>query len=96
MEAGGIWAGGDTEEAGMHIPQQVHLHTPIYVSSCSYMCVLILLYVSSYSDIYLLILLNVCPHTPTCVSSYSFVCVLILVYMCPQCMEEEEEDLRRL
>jgi hypothetical protein len=66
-------------------------HTPIYVSSYSYICVLILLYmcphtpiyVSSYSYICVLILLYMCPHTAIYVSSYCYICVLILLYMCP-------------
>ena len=40
-----------------------------YVSSYSYMCVLILLYM--------------CPHTPIYISAYSYICVLILLYVCP-------------
>jgi hypothetical protein len=40
-----------------------------------YICVLILLYVSSYYYIFVLILLYV--------SSYYYICVLILLYMCP-------------
>ena len=62
---------------------------PLFVSSYSCMCPHTPvcphtpIYVSSYSDIYLIILLNVCPHTSTCVSSYSlyvssysYICVL--------------------
>jgi hypothetical protein len=58
-------------------------HTTIYI------CVLILLYVSSYcymcphTTMCLLILLYMCPHTTICVSSYYHTCVLILLYMCP-------------
>jgi hypothetical protein len=82
---------GDMEEAGVNIPQQVRLHTPMYVSSPHasmyvssyfYMCVLILLYVSSYSlntPICILILQYISPHTPTCVSSYSYMLVLLLL-----------------
>jgi len=50
-------------------------HTTMYVSSYCYMCVRILLYLSS--DYYM------CPHTPIYVSAYSYMCVLILLYMCP-------------
>ncbi len=54
-------------------------HTTICVSSCYYICVLMLLCV--------LILLHVCPHTTLCVSSYYYVCphttvcFLILLYV---------------
>jgi hypothetical protein len=44
-------------------------HTAIYMSSYSYICVLIQLYM--------------CPHTAIHVSSYSNICVLIHVHMCP-------------
>jgi hypothetical protein len=50
-------------------------HTPIYVSSYDYICVLILLCV--------LIRLYMCPHTTIYVSSYYYICVLIRLYMCP-------------
>jgi hypothetical protein len=42
-------------------------HTPTYVSSYCYICVLILLYI--------------CPHTAMYVSSYCYMCVLILLYV---------------
>ena len=44
---------------------------------CCYscICVLILLYVSSYYYICVLILLHLCPHTSTHVSSYFYICV---------------------
>ncbi len=42
-----------------------------------------ILYLSSYSYIFILILLNVCPHTAMYVSSYCFMCVIMLICMCP-------------
>ena len=50
-------------------------HTPIYVSSYFYICVLILLYMCPHTTICVLILLCMCPHTT--------MCVLILIYVCP-------------
>ncbi len=44
-------------------------HTTIYVSSCYYVCVLMLLYMR--------------PHTAMYASSYYYTCVRILLYMCP-------------
>jgi hypothetical protein len=60
-------------------------HTPLYVSSYSSICLLILIYmcphttlhVSSYYSIQVLILLYVCPHTAIYVSSYCYICVLV-------------------
>jgi hypothetical protein len=43
-------------------------HTATYVSSCCYMCVLMLL--------------HVCPHAATCVSSCCYMCLLILLCIC--------------
>jgi TPR repeat protein len=65
------------------------LHTK-YVSSCYYICVLILLYmcphttvdVSSHTFICVLILLHMCPHTPSYVCTHYYVCVLIHLYLC--------------
>ena len=65
--------------------------TLTYLSSYSYMSVLILLrtcphtptYVSSYSYVRVLVLLHARPHTAIYVSSYSYARVLILLYMCP-------------
>jgi hypothetical protein len=58
-------------------------YTLIHLSSYKYFCPNTLAYVSSYSYIRVLILLYTCPRTPTCVSSYSYIRVLILLYMCP-------------
>ena len=66
-----------------------------YAHVCYYICVLILLYVSSYYCICVLILLYmwahttvyvssyfyICPHTDIYVSSHCYICVLILLYM---------------
>ena len=54
-------------------------HTPIYVSSCTYICVLILLYVCPHAPIYVSSYSYMCPHTPIYVSSYSYICVLKLI-----------------
>ena len=64
-------------------------HKTIYVSAYYYICVLMLLYVSSvrrqeytYAQYSLRtrtalpVLLYVCPHTTICVSSYNYICVL--------------------
>ena len=59
---------------------RLHMCPHTYMSSYSYMCVLIL-HVSSYARMCVLILLRMCPHTPACVSSY--ICVLILLHVCP-------------
>jgi hypothetical protein len=64
-------------------------HTAIYVSSYCYICVLILLYVSSYPALYVssycsicvLMLIYVNPHTALYLSSYCSISVLILLYM---------------
>jgi hypothetical protein len=53
-------------------------HTTI-ASSYSYICVLMLLYVSSYCHI--LILLYMCPHTNTATCPHPAICVLILEYV---------------
>jgi hypothetical protein len=45
-------------------------------------CVLVLLYVSSYWCVCVLILLYIC-HTAIHLSSSCYICVLILLYMCP-------------
>ena len=50
-------------------------HATIYVSSCYYICVLILLYMCPHTTICVLILLYMCPQTS--------ICVLILLNMCP-------------
>ena len=42
--------------------------TAIYMSSCCYVCVLMLLYM--------------CPHAAIYVSSFCYICVLMLLYMC--------------
>ena len=42
-----------------------------------------ILYVSSYSYIRVLMLLYMCPHTAMYVFSYCYVCVIMLIYMCP-------------
>ena len=47
-----------------------------------FICVLILLYVSSYCYICVFILLYMCLHTAKYVSAYCHICVLILLYMC--------------
>ena len=47
-------------------------------------CVLVLLYVSSYCYVCVLILLYECPRTAMYVPSYCYACVLILPYMCPR------------
>jgi flagellar biosynthesis/type III secretory pathway ATPase len=44
-------------------------YAAMYVSSCSYICVLILLYI--------------CPHTGIYASSCCYICVLVLAYMRP-------------
>jgi hypothetical protein len=70
-----------------------------YVSSCYYICVLVLpymcprtiIYVSSYCYMCVLILLYVCPHSSMCVlimlcvSSYCYICVLILLCVSSYC-----------
>jgi hypothetical protein len=60
-------------------------HTPIYVSSYYYVCVLILCVVWERGDCYIcvLILLYMCPHT-TYVSSY--------YYISNVCVVRERED----
>jgi hypothetical protein len=52
----------------------------IYVSSCYYICVLMLLYM--------------CPHATMYVSSCYYICVLILLYMCPETGERGAHRLR--
>ncbi len=52
-------------------------HTPTYVSSYSYICVLLLVHMCSNTPT------NMCPHTAICVSSYWHMCVLLMLYMCP-------------
>jgi hypothetical protein len=62
-------------------------HTAVSVCSYYYICVLILLYVSSYCYVFsyccicVLILLHMCPHTAIYVSSYCYICVLISQYI---------------
>jgi hypothetical protein len=69
-------------------------HAALYVSSCCYICVLMLLYmcphaalsaiyVSSCCLICVLMLLYMCPHAAIYVSSCCYICVLMLLYMCP-------------
>jgi hypothetical protein len=66
-------------------------HTPIYVSSYHYICVLILpcicphnpIYLSSYYYTCVLMLLYMCHHTTMYVCSNYHICVLIFLYMCP-------------
>ncbi len=63
-------------------------HTTIYVSSCYYTCVLILLYMCPHATIYVSSYYNMCPHATTHVSSYSYICVVMLLYLCPHTLAD--------
>jgi hypothetical protein len=58
----------------------IYRHTAVYVSSYYYLCVLILLSVSSYYSVYVSSYYYLCPHTAMCLPYY-YKCVLILLYV---------------
>ncbi len=71
------------------VPIYMCPHNSMYVSSCYYICALILLYVCphttvfvpSYYCICVLVLLYMSPHSTVYVSSYYYICVFILLYV---------------
>jgi len=82
MTAAEAGSGGAIYSRSSHslVPQA--LSTPAPIPPLAYMPTTTI-YVSSYSYICVLILSYMCPHTTICVSSYYYMCVLILLYVCP-------------